>query len=95
MKDSLDDLVSLFAKTTNENEMYKLFDELFTPAEKKDFALRWTLMQELYRGMPQREIASKYHLSLCKITRGSKILKTPNSLFRKVLSERFDDHLHL
>jgi TrpR family trp operon transcriptional repressor len=95
MKDAYDDLIKLFAGTTNESDMYKLFEELFTTAEKKDFALRWTLMQELYQGVPQREIASRHNISLCKITRGSKILKSPNSICKKVLSDRFDDHLHL
>jgi len=91
----MDDLIRLFAKTTNENEMYKLFDELFTKAEQKDFALRWNLLQELYKGTPQREIAKENHISLCKITRGSRILKSPNSYCRKVLSSRYDDHLHI
>ncbi|MFA6775436.1 MAG: Trp family transcriptional regulator [Sphaerochaetaceae bacterium] len=95
MENAMDDLIRLFAKTTNENEMYKLFDELFTTAEQKDFALRWNLMKELYQGTPQRDIAKKYHISLCKITRGSKILKGQNSYCRKVLSDRYDDHLHL
>ncbi|MCH3907063.1 MAG: trp operon repressor [Sphaerochaeta sp.] len=95
MENAMDDLIRLFAKTTNEQEMYKLFDELFTQAEQKDFALRWNLLQELYQGTPQREIAKKYHISLCKITRGSRILKQPNSFFKKILSDRFDDHLHL
>lgn len=92
---SFDALVSLFARTTNEQDMYRLFDELFTESEKKDFALRWSLMEDLYKGMPQREIASKYKISLCKITRGSKILKEPNSFVKKVLAERYDDHLHI
>lgn len=89
------DLVALFAKTTDQQEMLKLFEEIFTPAERKDLALRWNLMQELYRGKPQRAIAKEYHISLCKITRGSKILKQKDSLCRKILSDRFDDYLHL
>ncbi|MFA6844624.1 MAG: Trp family transcriptional regulator [Sphaerochaetaceae bacterium] len=95
MEDTIDDLIHLFAKTTNENQMYQLFDEIFTPAEQKDLILRWNLLKELYQGTPQREIASKYKISLCKITRGSKILKKPNSFCKRILSERFDDHFHV
>ena len=90
-----EDLVELFAKTTDQQEMHKLFEEIFTPAERQDLALRWNLMQELYKGTAQRAIAKKFHISLCKITRGSKILKEKDSYCRKVLTQRFDDDLHL
>ncbi len=90
-----EDLVALFARTTDQQQMMKLFEEIFTPAERKDMALRWTLMEELLEGTPQRTIAKRHHISLCKITRGSKILKGKNSYCRQVLSERFDDDLHL
>ncbi|MDD7202263.1 MAG: Trp family transcriptional regulator [Sphaerochaetaceae bacterium] len=90
-----EDLVALFARTTDQQQMLKLFEEIFTPAERKDLALRWNLMQELYKGTAQRTIAKEFHISLCKITRGSKILKEKDSFCRKVLAERFDDDLHL
>lgn len=93
--DAYEDLIRLFAKTTDEQAMYQLFDEIFTPGERKDLALRWNLMKELYLGKPQRQIAKEYHISLCKITRGSKILKKHGSLCHKILDERFNDRLHL
>lgn len=92
---SLEDLQEIFTRTTDKEEMRKLFDEVFTSREQNDFALRWSLMNDLYIGMPQREIASKHKISLCKITRGSKILKQKDSFCKKILSDRFDDHKHL
>ena len=68
--------------------MQKLFEELFTQREKYDFALRWRLMKELHQGKTQRDIASELGISLCKITRGSKILKQDDSQFGKILKER-------
>lgn len=94
-EDAFSDLISIFAKTTDQQDMRRLFNEIFTPAEAKDIALRWNLMRDLYKGIPQRTIARTYHISLCKITRGSKILKDRNSLCRKILSDRFDDNLHI
>ncbi|MDL2228683.1 trp operon repressor [Treponema sp. OttesenSCG-928-L16] len=58
---------------------------LFTPAEAADMAARWALVKALDRKIPQREIAKDLGLSLCKITRGSRELKKPDSGFRKVL----------
>ncbi|MBI9095409.1 MAG: transcriptional regulator [Sphaerochaeta sp.] len=95
MESNLEDLIKIFAKTADETQMHKLFEEVFTPSEQKDFALRWNLMKDLYRGIPQREIAANHGISLCKITRGSKILKQKDSYCRRILSDRYDDHLHI
>jgi len=95
MDNDLEDLIKIFARTTDEKQMRKLFEEVFTPSEQKDFALRWDLMKDLYRGIPQREIAANHGISLCKITRGSKILKQKGSYCRRILSDRYDDHLHI
>lgn len=89
------DLVEIFTNTTDIEKMKKLFDEIFTSNEKKDFVLRWDLMNDLYQGIPQREIAANHKISLCKITRGSKILKEKDSYCRKILSDRYDDHFHI
>lgn len=61
------------------------FEEIFTPAELDDISLRWKLLKDLNQGMTQRKIAQKYGISLCKITRGSKVLKNKDSLVKKIL----------
>jgi TrpR family trp operon transcriptional repressor len=58
---------------------------LLTPAETADIAARWALVKALDEGCPQREIAKSLGISLCKITRGSRELKKPNSAFRRAL----------
>ena len=95
MDTNYEDLVTIFSKTTDSEDMRKLLEELLTPSEIKDLVLRWNLMKDLYRGLPQREIATSYGISLCKITRGSKILKQKGSYCKRLLSDRYDDHLHL
>ena len=72
-----------------------LFDDLFTSSEVKDMVNRWLLMTDLYKGKPQREIAEDRKLSLCKITRGSKMLKKEDGFMHRLLSSRYDDHLHI
>jgi TrpR family trp operon transcriptional repressor len=58
---------------------------LLTPAETADIAARWALVKDLDAKVPQREIAKNLGISLCKITRGSRELKKPNSGFRRML----------
>ena len=92
--DKYDDLLDLFANTNDRESMSLLFEDMFTEGERKDLELRWKLMNDLYNHVPQREIASDLHISLCRITRGSKMLKKENGFVKKYLSEHYDDHLH-
>lgn len=93
--DNLEELVQIFAKTTDPRAVRRLMEELLTRSELEDLSKRWYLMKELYQGKPQRKIAQEMEISLCKITRGSKILKQDNSEFKKILSAMFDDQYHI
>ena len=79
------ELIEIFACTSDPREMEILFQEIFTPSEISTLALRWQLLKDLYEGKTQRKIAAEHKISLCKITRGSKILKTRGSYLKKVL----------
>lgn len=69
-------------------QMQRFLEEILTPAERKDLALRWQLMEMLQDGIPQRKIASDLGISLCKITRGAKILKDTASVSKCYLESR-------
>ena len=65
--------------------LLKLLRELFTPSELHDLALRLRLLEMLHGGVSQRKIAAALGISLCKVTRGSRILKDPDSTVKKLL----------
>ncbi len=85
MNSSTKELIDIFTGTDNPRDMETLFQEIFTPAEISTLTLRWQLLKDLYAGKTQRKIAAEHKISLCKITRGSKILKTKGSYLKKVL----------
>ncbi len=85
-QESIREICMLLAKVDDEQLIYDYFGCLFTPAELKDFANRWALVKELAAGTTQREIAKKYGMSLCNITRGSREMKKDNSAFKKMLA---------
>jgi len=85
---SQDNFIDVFARISDFEEMKSFIEEILTPKEIQDLALRWKLLQELNRGKTQRSIASQYGISLCKITRGSKILKKDNSITKKILNRQ-------
>ena len=82
----LTELASRLTEINDPEIMERFFDEILTPAEKKALSLRWRLMKLLKDGVPQRKIASDLGISLCKITRGSKIIKDSESITNKILN---------
>lgn len=79
------DLLEVVAAIDTAEELEQFFADIFTPRELDDLSLRWKLLKDLHEGMTQRSIAQKYGISLCKITRGSKLLKDKDSFVRKLL----------
>lgn len=79
------ELLEVISSIKDLDELTRFFNEIFTPAELDDISLRWKLLKDLHEGMTQRKIAEKYGISLCKITRGSKVLKSKDSIVLKVL----------
>jgi TrpR family trp operon transcriptional repressor len=84
--ENLAELAWTLAKTGDQRLIEDFVRCLLTPAETADVAARWALVKALDKKIPQREIAKTLGLSLCKITRGSRELKKPNSAFRRMLS---------
>lgn len=89
MKTVTRELIDIFVRTKDRREMEVLFQEIFTPSEIDTLTLRWQLLKDLYEGKTQRKIAAAHKISLCKITRGSKLLKAKGSYLKKVLDELY------
>jgi TrpR family transcriptional regulator, trp operon repressor len=89
MNTATKELIEIFARTNNRQEMEVLFREIFTPSEIATLTLRWELLKDLYEGKTQRKIAAEHKISLCKITRGSKLLKARGSYLKKVLDQLY------
>ena len=84
-QETFKELCSLIVSSKDEQFIYDFFISLLTKPEIKSIASRWLLVKDIDAGVTQREIAKKYGMSLCKITRGSKELNKPDSAFIKML----------
>ena len=80
-----DEIVDVFSAISDPAQMNRFLGEILTDTERRDLGLRWKLMQMLHSGKPQREVAAKLGISLCKITRGSRVLKRRGSVCRSVI----------
>lgn len=87
-KSGIDDLIKTLCKIRQPDKMQQLLEEILTPTEYHDLAMRWELMQRLLEGSTQRKIANDLRISLCKITRGAKILKQKGAVTKKYLKKR-------
>ena len=78
-------LATVLASISDPHEMELFLTELLTRSELCDITLRWQLIELLSKGVSQRKIAEDLQISLCKITRGSRILKNKKSIFGKIV----------
>ena len=79
------DIINFLTNLKNQNEIINFMTEILTQAELETLSKRWRIINMLNNGMTQRDIAQKLQVSLCKVTRGAKILKDKNSIVRKYL----------
>jgi TrpR family trp operon transcriptional repressor len=82
-----DRLAGIFCSIEDPRTMKRFMREVFTPSEIEDISKRWKVMEMLESGHSQRNIASKLGVSLCKITRGSKVLRTAGSVSKRILDD--------
>jgi TrpR family trp operon transcriptional repressor len=86
VNENIAELAGALSKSADSALIEAFLRHLLTPAEIADIAGRWALVKALEQRIPQREIARDLGVSLCKITRGSRELKSPESAFQRILA---------
>ena len=81
------EIAEVFTGITNSDDMQRFFEEILTSKEREALALRWQLLKELNEGETQRSIAARHRISLCKITRGAKLIKDTGSFVYALLNQ--------
>lgn len=85
----LNEICEIISVLKQPKEIEKFLSEILTDNELKDVIDRWDILKMLSKNESQRSISKKLSVSLCKITRGSKILKNNKSITKKIL---FDEN---
>ena len=93
LEGSFEELSRVLAATEDPALVRDFLTSLLTPSERLDVAARWELVNRIDLGETQRRVAQELGVSLCKITRGSRELKKPDSPFKAML--RLRDQLSL
>lgn len=87
--DNILEIAGILAKIDDRKLIRDFLVCILTPHELREVDGRWELVKRLTSGMSQRRIAEELHMSLCKITRGSRELKKRDSAFRRILEQHY------
>ena len=85
---SIKEISKLINNINSDSAVYSFLTEILTPAEVETLSKRWRILKMLSEGRTQRDIAKELNVSLCKVTRGSKILKDENAIVSKLIKEK-------
>ena len=85
VKDVRRELATAFTMIETPEEMEQTFIDFLTVSEQRDLYSRWLIFKMLEQGLTQREISRELGVSLCKITRGSRFLKSPRTIVHRLL----------
>lgn len=80
------EIAKILNSLNSEEETEKFLQELLTNAEIETLSKRWRVLEMLTEGYTQRAISQDLKVSLCKVTRGSRILKDSKSILAKHLT---------
>jgi TrpR family trp operon transcriptional repressor len=78
-------IANILSKIEDAQLIEEFLGSILTKTELKNVSSRWEIVKLLNEGVTQRKIATSLHLSLCKITRGSRELKKKNSALKRIL----------
>ncbi len=73
-KSAHDDLYALLSAKRSEKEVKQLLDDLLSPAEIRNIAQRWNIMQQVAAGRSHRAIARSVRTSIAKVSRCARVV---------------------
>jgi TrpR family trp operon transcriptional repressor len=82
---NIKEISHILSKIDRDKTIEEFLSSILTPNELKTISSRWEIVKRIEKGLSQRKIATDLHLSLCKITRGSRELKKANSVLKTIL----------
>ncbi len=83
--ENIREIAGMLSETNDPALIEDFFLGILTKTELENIDSRWEILKLLDRGVSQRQIASDLHLSLCKITRGARVLHKENPALKKLV----------
>ena len=87
MNSNIEEITNFILKLNSQEEAQAFLKEMLSEAEMSALSKRWRILSMLAEGRTQRDIVKELKVSLCKVTRGSKLLKDKDSVITKHFME--------
>lgn len=88
---NLTEISNIIASLKTQTEICGFLNELLTESEITALSKRWRILKLLSQGETQRKIAKDMNVSLCKITRGAKLLKEKDAIVTQYFTKGKND----
>lgn len=85
LREARRELATAFQSLSSPKDVERAFIDFLTVGEQRDLYSRWLIFKLLEEGVTQREISERLGVSLCKITRGSRFLKSSKTIVKRML----------
>lgn len=85
MDSNIREITNFILKLRSREELMAFLKEMLSESEIATLSKRWRILSMLAEGRTQRDIVKELNVSLCKVTRGSKILKDKIRLLQSIL----------
>ena len=80
------EIAKILSQMSSEDDIFNFLKEILSESELSDLSKRWRILIMLSEGRTQRDIANELSVSLCKVTRGSKILKEQDAVVKEMIN---------
>ena len=87
-RNKINEIANILAKENSSEKVSSFIIDMLTESELETLSKRWQILKMLAKGYTQRAIAKELEVSLCKVTRGSQILKNKNSIIHQYLNNK-------
>lgn len=84
---NIEEISDIILDLNSKDEIQQFLSELLTDTEISTLSKRWRILKMLSQNLTQREISKELNVSLCKVTRGAKILKDKNAIVTRLLNK--------
>lgn len=81
------ELVRVLMNIHKPSDLNAFLIDLLSSAEFNELAVRWQIVKQLSKGVPQRVVAKTLGVGIATVTRGARILTNPNSGFKQELTK--------
>lgn len=84
---NIEEIADIILDLNSKDEIQQFLSELLTDTEISTLSKRWRILKMLSQNLTQREISKELNVSLCKVTRGAKILKDKNAIVTRLFNK--------